>query len=333
MIKQETLADIKRSGRHAAILPPKRTRRRLQARTIGGAILMFFLIATALSAPLLAPSTSDTYPLSVHLSWANLPVGSQGHLLGTDFLGRDLLAEAMWAARASLAVGILAAGLSMTLGALWGSLSALAGGLVDGIMMRIVDGLLAIPNLIMAMALGTFINSLWLQSALPPVALRWLHVTSYSQGLLPLFTVVFVVSATSWLEAARLSRAQVLSIKNKEYFNAAVALGVGTAGMFRRHLVPNAAPVLVLEAALLVSEAVLMEAGLSYLGLGLGPSIPSWGGMLASAQASLLQGNWWAALVPGMFITTTVFAVNLLGEGWMESMGSQAHRVTAQSVP
>src|SRR5271170_3486971 len=107
-MKQETLSDIKRSGRHAAILPPKKARRRLRMRTVGGASLMALLILTALIAPILAPAHSEAYPLSIHLSASNLPLGSLGHMLGTDFLGRDLLAEGMWAARASLAVGLLA---------------------------------------------------------------------------------------------------------------------------------------------------------------------------------------------------------------------------------
>lgn len=291
----------------------------LKPRTVLGITLLGTLIAAAVLAPVIAPSGSDWYPLTVNLSQANLPPFTAGHVLGTDHLGRDLFSEAVWAARASLAVGILAAGLAMALGALWGSFSALAGGIIDSIMMRVVDGFLAIPNMILALALGSFISTPALAQSLPAPVLSFLQVSNYSQGLLPLLTVVFVVSATSWLEAARLSRSRVLTIKTGEYVTAAVALGVGTGGMLMRHLLPNAAPILIVEATLLVSEAVLMEAGLSFLGLGLGPSVPSWGGMLASAQTSLLQNNWWAAAVPGLLITTTVFAVNMIGEGWLEN--------------
>lgn len=296
-------------------------------RTVCGATVLLALTALAVFAPAIAPGT----PLTVNLSSTNIPPLSPEHLLGTDHLGRDVLDETIWAGRASLSVGILAAGLAITLGALWGSFSGLVGGLVDNIMMRVVDGLLSIPNLILALALGSFISPPELLKSLPPPLLQILEVTSYSQGLAPLLSVVFVVGATTWLEAARLSRAGVMSIKDREYITAAVATGTDTGGILIRHLLPNISPILIVEATLLVSEAVLMEAGLSFLGLGLGPSIPSWGGMLASAETSLLQGNWWAALVPGLFITATVFAVNMLGEGWLELTGTQIHRVVARS--
>jgi peptide/nickel transport system permease protein len=306
----------------------------VKPRTILGMAIMGTLVVAALFAPIIAPSDSHWYPLTVNLAASNMPPFSPGHILGTDHLGRDLFSEAIWASRASLAVGILAAGLAMSLGALWGSFSALAGGIIDSLMMRVVDGFLAIPNMILALALGSFISTPALAQSLPAPVLSFLQVSNYSQGLLPLLTVVFVVSATSWLEAARLSRARVMTIKTGEYITAAVALGVGTGGMLSRHLLPNAAPILIVEATLLVSEAVLMEAGLSFLGLGLGPSVPSWGGMLSSAQTSLLQNNWWAAAVPGLLITATVFAVNMIGEGWLQDKtNGRHHRAAARPAP
>jgi len=289
----------------------------LEERTVLGATLMALLMLMALSAPLLASSSSAPSAVDVQLWQKNVAPLSPNHLLGTDYLGRDILAEAMWGARASLTVGILAAGIAVTFGSLWGSVSALCGGLVDSIMMRIVDGLLAIPSLILVLAFDSLISAPTLASTLPPPFLSFFRVSFYSHGLLPLITVVGVVSATTWLEAARLSRAQVLSIKSQEYVTAARALGLDLIGMLRRHVLPNAAAVLIVELVLLVSDAVLLEAGLSFLGLGLGPSIPSWGGMLAAAQMSLIQGNWWAALVPGLLITATVLSVNLIGEGWL----------------
>lgn len=270
-------------------------------------------------APLTAsPSPSPALalsPLNVDLSSINLPIGSAGHILGTDYLGRDLLSLSLWGARASLAVGLLTAGLAVTFGAVWGSLSAFAGGAVDAIMMRLVDGLLSVPSLILVLTLQSFVSSPQLSQMLPPAVLQTLRVTAYSQGLLPLLTIVVVISATAWLEAARIAHSQVLAIKSQEYIVAVQALGAGTYRMLVRHLLPNAAVPLIVEAGLLVSDAVLMESGLSFLGLGLGPSMPSWGGMLASAQVSLLNGNWWAALTPGILISTLVLSVNLIGEG------------------
>src|SRR5262249_23835265 len=261
---------------------------------------------------------------------ANCPPGTNGHPLGTDHLGRDLFGQAVWGARASLAVGILAAGIAVTIGTLWGSLGALVGGVIDTVMMRIVDGLLSIPPLILLLALQSIVSTPALAEVLPSPLLGILHVTNWSYGLLPLVVVIFVVSATNWLEAARLSHAQVLSIKQQEFIAAAQSIGLATAGMLRRHILPNAAGVIIVEATLLVSDAVLMEAGLGYLGLGLGPGIPSWGGVLASAQMSLIQGNWWAAAVPGLMITTTVLAVNLIGESSLTPAGSRSGRLAAR---
>jgi peptide/nickel transport system permease protein len=276
------------------------------------------LALAAVLAPRIAAAPAGLSPLEVNLAAANLPPGIAGHILGTDYLGRDIAREAMWGARASLSVGLLAAGLAVSFGALWGSFSAFTGGPVGAAMMRLVDGLLAIPSLILVLALQSVISSPKLAVTLPPAVLAPLRVTSYSEGLLPLFTIVIVISATAWLEAARVAHAQILAIKSQEYVEAARALGTSTARMLVRHLLPNAAVPLLVEASLLVSDAVLMEAGLSFLGFGLGPSIPSWGGMLASAQMSLLNGNWWAALTPGLCISTLVLSVNLIGEGFVK---------------
>lgn len=283
--------------------------------TISGITLLIALAALAILAPWLAPEGSSLHPASIDLSASNCPIGTPGHVLGTDHLGRDIFGQAVWGARASLAVGLMAAAVAVTVGSLWGSFSALAGGLVDMIMMRIVDGLLSIPSIVLLLALQALVSTPALAGVLPAPLLQALKVSGYSFGYLPLVTVILVVSATTWLEAARLAHAQVLAVKDKEYVTAARALGVGAAGMLARHLLPNARAVLVVEAALLVSDAVLMESGLSFLGLGLGPGIPSWGGMLAAAQTALIQGNWWAAVVPGLLITATVLAVNLVGEG------------------
>jgi peptide/nickel transport system permease protein len=288
---------------------------------LGGVLLLMF---AATFAPYITPPQSQFVPVLTNLTEANIHPGAAGHLLGTDYLGRDILREALWGTRASLAVGIVAAALAAAFGAVWGTLSAFAGGIIDSIMMRIVDGLLALPAIILLLALNSLITTPVLTSALPPWLLSSLHVSSFSYGFLPLATVIIVIASTTWLEAARVARAKILSIKNEEYVMAATAAGAGTFYMVFRHLLPNAASVLMVEATLLVSDAILMESGLSYLGLGLGPATPSWGSMLNSGQLSLVQGNWWAVVVPGLLITTTVLAVTLLGEGWLETTGAHA---------
>jgi ABC-type dipeptide/oligopeptide/nickel transport system permease subunit len=148
-----------------------------------------------------------------------------------------------------------------------------------------------------------------------------LGVNNYSYGLMPLVLVIIVISATSWLEAARIARAKVLALRGEEYLIAAKSLGAGTMRTIFNHLLPNAASVLLVEATLLVSDAVLMESGLSFLGLGLGPATPSWGTMLSAAQLSLMEGNWWSVFIPGVLITMTVGAISLLGDGLLELIG------------
>jgi len=218
-------------------------------------------------------------------------------------------------------VGIIAAVLAVIFGSAWGTFSAFAEGWIDAVMMRIVDGLLSIPSIILLLALNSLISAPGLVSALPAGVLAALNVTSYSYGLVPLLTIILVISATTWLEAARISHAKVTTVKEEEYIEAARALGMSTTRMIVRHLLPNAASVLMVEATLLVSDAVLMESGLSFLGLGLGPATPSWGSMLSSAQTSLIQGNWWAVFVPGLLISLTVGAVSQIGEGWLDLLG------------
>ncbi|MFN8551407.1 MAG: ABC transporter permease [Candidatus Obscuribacterales bacterium] len=294
---------------------------RFSKRIVFGSMVLALIAAIAILAPRLAPITYEYSPLAVHLNQINLPPNSPGHLFGTDYLGRDVFAETIWGSRASLIVGLCAALIAVSFGSIWGSLSAFAGGIVDTVMMRTVDGLLSIPSIILLLALNSLLSAPSIVATLPQPVLSFLHITGYSFGDLPIVTVVTVISATTWLEAARISRAKITSVKSEEYIEAASALGMSTQRMLFRHLLPNAASVLMVEATLLVSDAVLMESGLSFLGLGLGPANPSWGSMLTAAQISLTQGNWWAVFIPGLLITLTVGSVNLIGEGWLEMLG------------
>jgi ABC-type dipeptide/oligopeptide/nickel transport system permease subunit len=188
-------------------------------------------------------------------------------------------------------------------------------------MMRTVDGLLSIPNIILLLALNSILTTPALIKSLPQPLVELLGVNNYSYGMMPLVLVIVVISATSWLEAARIARAKVLALLGEEYLVAARSLGAGTMRTIFHHLLPNAAAVLLVEATLLVSDAVLMESGLSFLGLGLGPATPSWGTMLSAAQLSLMEGNWWSVFIPGVLITMTVSAISLLGDGLLELLG------------
>jgi ABC-type dipeptide/oligopeptide/nickel transport system permease subunit len=301
--------------------------------TIFSITIIFCLIVMALSAPIMAPLNSPLAPWTVHLDQANLPPLSPGHFLGTDCLGKDLLSNCLWGARASLLVGITAACLAAGFGFLWGAISALSGEIIDSVMMRIVDGLLAVPQIVLLLVFQALISTQVISAQLSLPIRTALHITSYSQGLLPLFTVIFVISATSWLEAARIAQAQVRSITGQEYMEAAYAVGLNRTQLLVRHVLPNCAFLLILEACLLVSDAVLAESGLSFLGLGLGPSMPSWGTMLSHAEASLIQGNFWAALFPGLLISLLVLSVNLIGERYAKPNPTNYRRVTGRLAP
>ena len=316
------------TGRQQADAPGNWPIARLGSRLLAGASALIILVILAMVAPILFPIDSALSPMHLNLNATNLTPGSSGHFLGTDYLGRDVCSQALWGARATLIVSILAATIAASFGSLWGAFSAFAGGVIDAIMMRIVDGLLAIPNIILLLALNSIMSTPTLVNSFPASIAHLLGVNNYSFGIMPLVLVVTVISATSWLEAARVARAKVLALKSEEYLLAAKSIGSSDIRTVFKHLLPNCASVIFVEATLLVSDAVLMESGLSFLGLGLGPATPSWGTMLSSAQLSLMEGNWWSVFIPGLLITLTVGSISLLGEGLLELLG-QSHHVTA----
>jgi len=183
---------------------------------------------------------------------------------------------------------------------------------VEAIMMRLVDVLLAVPNIVLLLFVAALINDLPYRQILPSYVIDLLGITSYSNGLLPLLTVIVIISATTWLEVARLTSARIKAILSEEYIQAAVAQGLDFWQLIIKHLLPNAANIITVEGSLLVADAILSEAGLSFLGLGIGPATPSWGSMLNSAQQSLLAGNWWSVVAPGVMITGTVLGIQLV---------------------
>lgn len=208
--------------------------------------------------------------------------------LGTDGLGRDLASRLLHGARVSLAIGLAAASLAVLCGALIGLLAGLAGGWIDGVLMRLVDLLLAIPRLFLAL----FIVALYGAS---------------------LQTTILVVAATTWMASARLVRGEVLSIREQEYIVAARAAGVPPMALACRHVLPLAAAPLVIESALRVGDTILLEAALSFLGLGVPPPTPSWGNLIADGRDRLLDA-WWIAAAPGLAVVITVASLQRIGE-------------------
>ena len=221
------------------------------------------------------------------------------HPLGTDEVGRDVGARILYAGRVSLTVGFLAALVGVLIGTLAGSVAGYFGGRwIDTIIMRIVDVLLSIPALVSLICLASLLGP----------GLR---------------TTIIVIAALSWMEIARIIRANVLRLRETEFIQSARAVGCASARILLRHLMPNTIAPVTVAATLAVGNAILTETALSYLGLGIQPPTPSWGNMLFNAQVAIFDAPW-IALFPGAMIMLTVLAVNLIGEGIRDAVDPRA---------
>jgi peptide/nickel transport system permease protein len=252
-------------------------------------ILLFYLVA--ILAPILAPYDPSAIENPTETQYLS---PSLQHLFGTDEFGRDLFSRAVYGARVSLSVGLLAVMVAVSFGTLFGSLAGYFGGVLDNLLMRLVDVIIAVPTFFLLLTLvGVFEANL--------VAL------------------VLILGLTSWTGTARFIRGEILSLKEREFIEAARAIGLPHRLVILRHLIPNAiAPVLV-SAALMVGGMIGAEAGLSFLGIGIRPPTPSWGNMMSGGQDALLT-YWWIALFPGLLLSSTILAFNLLADGLRDAL-------------
>jgi len=235
-----------------------------------------------------APFLTSCGPLEVDLS-AVLEPPSRNHLLGTDELGRDIWSRLLYGGRISLTVGFLAMVISIGIGVSYGALSGFAGGLIDRMLMRIVDTLLSIPTIILIIGLQVFLPR-------------------------NVFTIILLIGATSWMPVARLIRTEVLSLKGEIFVRASAVLGASPRHLLLRHVLPQTLPTIAVMAISGISHAILAESTLSFLGIGIPSHEASWGNMLSGVQTYILSGGWWIALFPGLGITLTALAVTFLGD-------------------
>ena len=256
---------------------------------LAGGMVLTALSLIAICAPWLAPYD----PLRVNLPDA-LVGPCAAYPLGTDQLGRDVLSRLIFGARISLLVGCLSVGIAILVGTAVGAFAGFYGGWVDAILMRLVDTLLSIPTLFLLLAVIALLG--------PSIHL-----------------IMIVIGVTSWMGVARLVRAEILSLKEREFVLAARLLGASSLRIITRHVLPNAMAPVFVSATLGVGGAILTESVLSYLGLGVQPPTPSWGNMLNEGRVALGVA-WWLTLAPGVCILVTVLAFNLLGEGIRERL-------------
>lgn len=244
------------------------------------------LVLLALLAPLLAPHDPTAQG---SLTTERLLAPSAEHPLGTDMYARDVLSRLLYGARISLVIGVTAAAVSVGLGSVLGAVAGYLGGWVDSVVTRLVDVMLAFPRLVLLIAL----------------------VALFEPSLLLL---IAVLALTHWPHATRLVRSEVLSLRERPFVEAGQALGFSRARILAGHILPNALVPALVAGTLAVGDTIVLEAGLSFLGLGVEPPTPSWGAMVADGRAYLLEG-WWLVTFPGVAVVVTVLAFNLAGDG------------------
>jgi peptide/nickel transport system permease protein len=251
-----------------------------------GLALTLAAVAAALAAPWLA--THD--PLRADFAASLKPPGTPGHLLGTDQLGRDLLARVLHGARLALFIGVC----TVVVTALAGGLLGLVAGFVErwpsAVLMRLADVQLSFPFILLALTINAIVG-------------------------LGLRNIIFSLSAAGWVVYARVVRGEVLSVKQRDYVHAATALGVGRGRLLFRHVLPNVAPSIIVVASLQFSQFIVAEAAISFLGFGVQPPTPAWGSMLSESR-DFLYIAWWLAAFPGAALALTALGVNLLGD-WL----------------
>jgi len=256
---------------------------------VAGLSFILFVFFIAIFAPYVAPY--DPYKINVYKV---LEPPSGEHLFGTDELGRDVFSRIIYGARVSLRVGFLAMGIAILTGTVLGAVAGYYGGWLDTIIMRLVDVMLAFPTLFLILAVVAVLEP-------------------------SIYIIMVVIGLTGWMDVARLVRAEVLSLKEREFVLAARAIGASSGRIIFKHILPNAIYPVIVAATFSVGGAILIESGLSFLGLGIQPPEPSWGGIL-SVGKDYITVAWWMSLFPGIAIFLTVLSFNLLGEALRDAL-------------
>lgn len=259
---------------------------------MGALVVLGLFYATMLAAPLITENFAYD-PLETFVGGRN-EGPSSAHWFGTDHLGRDLFSRVVWGSRISLNIGLLVAAITVSIGGLLGAVAGFYGRWLDNLLMRFTDVILTFPFLFFLITIVTLLEPSF-------------------------FNIVWAIGVLSWTGIARIVRANILSLREREFILAARAIGAGTARLILRHLIPNTLAPVIVNATLTVAAAILAEAGLSYLGLGIQPPTPTWGNILFQGKPYLTQ-NFGYTFFPGLLIFITVLCINFLGDGLRDAL-------------
>lgn len=258
--------------------------------TLAGLVIIMALIAMAFLAPVITePNQPDPYQMPRDWSSLNSPPGTPGHIFGTTGTGGDVLYGVVWGARTSLRMSLIVVGITMVVGTTMGSIAGYVGGRVDEIIMRIVDVLLAIPELIFALAIAAVLG--------------------------PSFgNIIFALTVVFWVKYARIIRGQIIHVKHNDYVESARVIGDSPFNIYRKDVLPNSVTPVVVQATLDMGNIVLVGATLSFIGLA-EAGLAEWGVLVSEGQAGISSGRWWASTIPGAMVFLWALAFNLLGDG------------------
>jgi peptide/nickel transport system permease protein len=251
-----------------------------------GIIILVLLILLSIIAPIISPFGRDTIDL---LNIESAP--SISHILGTDELGRDVFTRLIYGGQVSLSVGVLATIIKLVIGITLGSIAGYFGGITDKVIMRFVDIIMCFPFLVIAITIASILGpSIW--------------------------NVMIIIGILGWTGIARIVRAEILSLKEREFIEAAKALGLDSKDIILKHVVHNIYAPIIVYGTLGIAQGILSEASLSFLGMGVKQPQPSWGNMLSAAQnMRVLQSEWWLWIPPGLLVFLTIISINFLGDG------------------
>ena len=285
----QTINDIAQAEQGTSLWHDAWIRLRRNKLAIAGLVVLVLFVSIVLLTPWIAPYSYQAQDLELGAS-----PPSAAHWLGTDIFGRDMLTQIMYGGRISLAVGFVATTVALIIGVTWGAIAGYVGGRTDAVMMRLVDILYALPFMIFIVLLSVV----------------------FGRNMLLLF---LAIGAVEWLTMARIMRGQVQSLRQQEFVEAAISLGLSPATLIRRHLVPNALGPIIVYTTLTIPNVMLLEAFLSFLGLGIQPPQTSWG-LLISYGAETMEEYPWLLIFPGLALALTLFALNFLGDGLRDAL-------------